>query len=75
MCSGMTQPPKPGGGAGSASGPRGRNGAVPEPHDEIASKLRALYAEIEREPIPAELIDLLERLDAAEERERNGDQP
>jgi Anti-sigma factor NepR len=75
MFSGMTHRPKAGGKAGSASGPGNRNGAAPEPHDEIASKLRALYAEIEREPIPAELIDLLDRLDAAEEREKDGERP
>ncbi|CAN5654835.1 hypothetical protein BH23PSE1_BH23PSE1_08210 [soil metagenome] len=32
----------------------------------IGSRLRALYAEIEREPIPMNLVDLLERLDEAE---------
>lgn len=33
---------------------------------EIASRLRMLYAEVEQEPIPASLIDLLEQLDEAE---------
>lgn len=42
-----------------------------DPHGEIASKLRALYSEIEQEAIPAELIALLERLDEAEDRSRS----
>lgn len=33
---------------------------------EIADKLRQLYSEIEREPIPDKLLDLLEKLDEAE---------
>lgn len=37
-----------------------------DPHGEIVHRLRALYAEIEQEPIPMELISLLERLDEAE---------
>jgi hypothetical protein len=41
-------------------------GGLLDPHGEIASRLRVLYAEVEREPIPTELIDLLERLDEAE---------
>lgn len=41
-------------------------GGLLDPHGEIAARLRALYAEVEEEPIPAELIDLLERLDEAE---------
>jgi hypothetical protein len=32
----------------------------------IGARLRALYAEIEQEPIPSDLIDLLEKLDEAE---------
>lgn len=47
----------------SATGPLG-------PHGEIGSKLRALYAELEQEPIPADLIDLLEKLDDAEKQTR-----
>lgn len=42
-------------------------GGLLDPHGEIASRLKALYAEVEQEPIPAELIELLERLDQAEE--------
>lgn len=41
------------------------------PDGEIGSRLRALYAEIEREPIPMELIDLLEKLSEAERRSRS----
>lgn len=39
------------------------------PQDEIGKRLRAMYAEVESEAIPADLITLLEKLDAAEERE------
>jgi hypothetical protein len=33
---------------------------------QIGARLKALYAEIEREPIPSNLLDLLEQLDNAE---------
>lgn len=36
------------------------------PESEIGARLRALYAEVEREPIPSQLVDLLDRLSAAE---------
>lgn len=36
------------------------------PNTEIGSKLRALFAAVEDEEIPARFIDLLERLDEAE---------
>jgi hypothetical protein len=36
------------------------------PNGRIGAQLRALYDEIEREPIPSDLIELLERLDEAE---------
>jgi hypothetical protein len=49
-------------------------GGLLDPHGEIASRLRALYAEVESEPIPAELIDLLERLDEAEAKSRAHDE-
>jgi len=39
------------------------------PQDEIGKRLRAMYAEVESEEIPADLIALLEQLDAAEERD------
>lgn len=35
-------------------------------HQEIGDKLRALYAEAEQEPLPEDLISLLEMLDKAE---------
>ena len=41
------------------------------PDGEIGARLRALFAEVEQEPIPADLIDLLERLDEAERRNRS----
>ena len=36
------------------------------PDGEIGTRLRALYAEVERESIPVRLIDLLEQLSEAE---------
>ena len=39
------------------------------PQDEIGKRLRAMYAEVENEAIPLALIELLEQLDAAEERD------
>ncbi len=39
------------------------------PQDEIGNRLRAMYAEVENEAIPPELIELLEKLDAAEKRD------
>jgi hypothetical protein len=71
----MTHPPRAGGNAGSEPGQRRRDVATPEANDEIAKRLRALYAEVEQEPIPAALIDLLERLDAAEEVQKAGQKP
>jgi len=44
----------------------GTGSGVHEPHDEIGIRLRALYSEIESQPIPKDLIALLERLDEAE---------
>jgi Anti-sigma factor NepR len=63
----MNTPPKPGAGAG-----RKRNGASDpmDPHGEVGLKLKALYAEVEREPIPPNLLDLLEKLAEAEKRAR-----
>lgn len=54
--------------------PRRRRQASADPLDplgEIAARLRALYAEIEQEAIPADLIALLERLDEAESRSKS----
>ena len=47
-----------------------RHGDSLAPGGRIGARLRALYAEIEREPIPTGLIDLLEQLDEAERRQR-----
>ena len=49
-------------------------GGLLDPHGEIASRLRALYAEVESEPIPAQLIDLLERLDEVEAKSKTHEQ-
>ncbi|WP_455273484.1 NepR family anti-sigma factor [Rhizobium herbae] len=38
-----------------------------DPNTRIASKLKALYSAIEQEPIPDTFLDLLERLDRAEQ--------
>lgn len=53
------RPPR---GGGRGAGPLG-------PDSEIGARLRALYAEVEQQPIPSDLIDLLEQLDEAERRE------
>lgn len=47
---------------------RGRGGPRDPlgPDGEIGTRLRALYAEVEREPIPMQLINLLEQLSDAE---------
>ncbi len=50
--------------------PSGRRKDPLGPDGEIGTRLRALYAEFEREPIPPDLIELLERLDEAERRGR-----
>lgn len=47
----------------------GRGGGPLGPDSEIGARLRALYAEVEQQPIPSDLIDLLEQLDEAERRE------
>lgn len=49
---------------------RPREGDPLAPGGRIGARLRALYAEIEREPIPDGLIDLLEQLDEAERRQQ-----
>lgn len=38
------------------------------PNCEVGTKLRALYASIQEEAIPDKFLDLLEELDAAEQR-------
>lgn len=47
-----------------------REGDPLAPGGRIGARLRALYAEIEREAIPSQLIDLLEQLDEAEGRQQ-----
>lgn len=48
------------------SAPRGRRKDPLGPEGDIGLRLRALYAEVEQEPIPAQLIELLERLSEVE---------
>ncbi|WP_372352991.1 NepR family anti-sigma factor [Pararhizobium sp. BT-229] len=43
-------------------------GGMMDPNNQIASKLRALYSAVEQEPIPDMFLDLLEKLDKAEQR-------
>lgn len=38
------------------------------PSSDIGSKLRALYSAVQEEPIPSNLLDLLEKLDEAEQK-------
>lgn len=45
----------------------GAGDGMMDPNNQIASKLRALYSAVEREPIPDLFLDLLERLDKAEQ--------
>jgi hypothetical protein len=42
-------------------------GGMTGAHNQIASKLRALYSAVEQEPIPDMFLDLLEKLDKAEQ--------
>lgn len=39
-----------------------------DPNAQIAAKLKALYQSVQEEAIPARFLDLLEKLDAAEQR-------
>ncbi|ABR59196.1 hypothetical protein GOC91_04530 [Sinorhizobium medicae] len=39
-------------------------------NNQIASKLKMLYQAVEHEPVPQHFLDLLHRLDEAEERPR-----
>ncbi len=41
------------------------------PNSDIGNKLRALYAAVQDEGIPPQLLDLLDRLDAAEQAQGN----
>lgn len=50
-------------------GPDVTNGI--DPHSEISRKLRQIYQEDESEEIPEQFLDLLEQLDAAEQKQGN----
>lgn len=54
------------GSKGSRGGSGGDREDVLAPNGRIGAHLRALYAEIEQQPIPEQLIELLARLDDAE---------
>ncbi len=43
-----------------------------DPHSEISRNLRAVYREVESEEIPAQFLDLLDQLDAAERSQGKG---
>ncbi|WP_425336264.1 NepR family anti-sigma factor [Sinorhizobium garamanticum] len=49
-----------------APGGAGKLPSMTDASAQIASKLKALYQALENEPIPQHFIELLERLDAAE---------
>lgn len=46
---------------------RKSGGSLKDPNAQIASKLKALYTAVEEEPIPDIFLDLLEKLDKAEQ--------
>jgi Anti-sigma factor NepR len=62
------KPSTPGPSVGSG---RPRPGDPLAPNGRIGAQLRALYDEIEREPIPEDLLDLLEKLDEAEKKQED----
>jgi len=41
------------------------------PHSDIGSRLRALYGAVQDEGVPDDLLDLLERLDSAEQAQKS----
>lgn len=41
------------------------------PNSDIGKKLRALYGSVQNEDIPNKLLDLLEKLDSAEQRAKS----
>lgn len=47
-------------------------GATFDPNGPIGRKLRSFYDVIETEPVPDRFLDLLEKLDEAERREKAG---
>ncbi|WP_275789031.1 NepR family anti-sigma factor [Pararhizobium gei] len=46
----------------------GTEGGMMDANNQIALKLRALYREVEQEPIPDIFLDLLAKLDKAEQK-------
>lgn len=55
---------------GAKEGGRAKAASGLDPNGLIGSKLKALYRVIEQEPVPDLFIDLLQKLDDAEERTR-----
>ncbi|MBP1883647.1 NepR family anti-sigma factor [Sinorhizobium mexicanum] len=50
-----------------AGRPIGTSSSAGDPNAQIAAKLKALYQSVQEEAIPARFLDLLEKLDAAEQ--------
>lgn len=50
-----------------AGRPSGVDRAADDPNTQIAVKLKALYQSVQEEAIPARFLELLERLEAAEQ--------
>ncbi|WP_034856587.1 NepR family anti-sigma factor [Sinorhizobium sojae] len=50
-----------------AGRPVGANPKAEDPNAQIATKLKALYQSVQEEAIPTRFLELLERLDAAEQ--------
>ncbi|MDX0559079.1 hypothetical protein GOC96_14065 [Sinorhizobium medicae] len=46
----------------------GKNPSSDDPNAQIAVKLKALFQSVQEEAIPARFLDLLEKLEAAEQR-------
>ena len=46
--------------------PKGADAPKPESADPVMDQLKAMYDEVADEPLPAQLLDLLEKLDEAE---------
>lgn len=51
---------------------RSRGSGEIDPNSEIARQLRTIYHEVETETIPDRFLDLLEKLDAAEASQKDG---
>ncbi|MEO4041182.1 NepR family anti-sigma factor [Hoeflea sp. CAU 1731] len=51
---------------------RSRGSEEIDPNSEIARQLRTIYREVETETIPDRFLDLLEKLDAAEASQKDG---